>query len=109
MDDTLRYAVLGFAVNKLLDRGDVLDLEDTRDHIDAGSLFDWLKDKFGGDMERSMSIYQDADVAAVLERFRAFVNFPGLDSRFGVEHNGLALVAAYCFAGLQEIHYPRFA
>jgi len=45
--------------------------------------------------------------ADVLERFRALSDTVDTERTFGIESSGLALLAAYCFEVLQEIHYLK--
>ena len=107
MDATLRYTQLGFAVSALLDKGEKLGYEETVEHIANGTLFGWLKDRFGDTID--LSLYGAPDWSAVLARFSAFADAVDSRRKFGAGRNGLALLAAYCFAGLQEIVYPSLA
>jgi hypothetical protein len=103
VDATLRYTLLGFGVTALLDKGEALDIDDTRKHVEDGSLFGWLKQKFGDGID--LSLCRGAGQADVLERFGSLANTTDSRRKFGVEHNGLALLAAYCFEVLQQMHY----
>jgi hypothetical protein len=102
MDATLRYTQLGFGLISLLDKGEVLDFDATHKHLEAGSLFTWLKDQFGDRL--ALSFYADNDKEAVLELFSSLANVADSRRKFGVERNGLALLAAYCFEALQQMH-----
>jgi hypothetical protein len=102
MDATLRYTWLGFQVTALLDEGDVLDIDDTRKHALDETLFSWLKDRFGGRID--LSLYEAADRAEVSERFASLANAVDSRRKFGVERNGLALLGAYSFEMVQELH-----
>jgi hypothetical protein len=99
---TLRYTWLGFQVNALLDNGDSLEIDETRKHAEEETLFSWLKDRFGDRID--LSLYEDADRAEVSDRFAALANAVDSRRKFGVEHNGLALIAAWCFEMLQEMN-----
>ena len=57
------------------------------------------------DGEIDLSLYEAADEADVLERFQALSDTVDTERTFGVGSSGLALLAAYCFEVLQEIHY----
>jgi hypothetical protein len=103
MDVTIRYTQLGFAVAALLDKEEPLDTEQAQQYIEDGSLFSWLSRRYDGEID--LSLYEAADQADVLERFRSLSNAVDARRKFGIENNGLALLAAYCFQVLQEIHY----
>jgi hypothetical protein len=102
MNPALRFTFLGFHLNALLDRGETLDIADTHKHIDDGSLFVWLKETFGGSVD--LSLYRPADEAAVMELFAGLSNAADSRRKFMVEHNGLALLVAYCFEGIQHLN-----
>lgn len=102
MNETLRFTQLGFHLNALLDRGATLDIDDTRKHIDDRSLLSWLKETFGDDID--LSLHGPDDQAAVLDLFESLANAVDSRRKFGVERNGLALLVAYCFEGLQQLH-----
>lgn len=102
MDATLRYTLLGFGVNALLDRGESLDIDETRKHAGEESLLGWLKDRFGQDID--LSPYEAADKAEVSERFASLANAVDSRRKFGVERNGLALISAWCFEMVQEMN-----
>jgi len=46
-----------------------------------------------------------ADREDVLERFRAESDTTDSRRNFGIENNGLAMLAAWCFEVLQEMHH----
>jgi len=102
MNETFKFTHLGFLLNALLDRGSALDIDDTRKHIDDGSLFNWLTETFGNDID--LSLYRPDDEATVLGLFESVANAANSRRKFGVERNGLALLVAYCFEGLQQLH-----
>lgn len=97
-----RYTFLGFQLNGLLDDGKTLDFDQTRKHVDDGSLFPWLKDEFGHNID--LSVYTPEELAAILELFQDLSDAVNSRRKFGVEHNGLALLVAYCFEGIQQLH-----
>jgi hypothetical protein len=97
-----RFTFLGFHLNGLLDDGKTLDFDQTRKHVDDGSLFPWLEEEFGDGVD--LSLYTPEDLAAVLEVFQGLSNAVNSRRKFGVEHNGLSLLVAYCFEGIQQLH-----
>jgi hypothetical protein len=103
MDVTLRYTQLGLAVAALLDKEESLDAGQAQQYIEDGSLFSWLGRRYDGEID--LSLYEPADQADVLERFRALSDTVDTERTFGIESSGLALLTAYCFEVLQEIHY----
>ena len=105
MNVTLRYTQLGLAVAALLDKAEPLDAGQAQQYIEDGSLFSWLSRRYDGEID--LSLYEADDQAHVLERFRALSDTVDTERTFGVESSGLALLAAYCFEVLQEIHYLK--
>jgi hypothetical protein len=103
MNPTLRYTQLGFAVTALLDREEPLTDEQARQYIKDGSLFDWLGRRYDGEID--LSLFEAADREDVLGRFRALSDTTDARREFGIESNGLALLAAWCFEVLQQMHY----
>lgn len=65
-------------------------------------MFGWLKDTFGDRID--LSLYDDADKAEVSERFASLASAVDSRRKFGVERNGLALIAAWSYEMLQEMH-----
>ena len=103
MNATLRYTQLGFAITALLDKQEPLDADQARQYVEDGSLFNWLGQRYDGEID--LSLYDAADQEEVLERFRALSDTVDTERTFGIESNGLALLAAWCFEVLQEMHY----
>jgi hypothetical protein len=103
MNATLRYTQLGFAISALLDKQEPLDADQARQYVEDGSLFTWLGRRYDGEID--LSLYEATDQEEVLERFRAVSDTTDSRRNFGIESNGLALLAAWCFEVLQEMHY----
>jgi len=103
MNPTLRYTQLGFAVTALMDKEQPLDVGQARQYVEDGSLFEWLARRYDGEID--LSLFVAADREDVLERFRAVSDTTDSRRNFGIESNGLALLAAWCFEVLQEMHY----
>jgi hypothetical protein len=103
MNVTLRYTQLGLAVAALLDKHEPLDARQAQQYIKDGSLFTWLGRRYDGAID--LSLYEAADQADVLERFQALSDTVDTERTFGIEGNGLALLAAWCFEVLQQMHY----
>jgi hypothetical protein len=97
MRQTTRYAYLAFEANGLLDRGEQATFDEVHERIDDGTVLDWL-DSFD---DVDLSLYQADDRVDVLRTFRAYAN--AADSgKLLVQHNGIALIAAYCIERLQH-------
>lgn len=93
------FTLLGWEANAALDRGEGLDIDETREHIRDGTLIDWLADQFSE--QSDFSLYTDEDrpeTARVLAEIEG-----GVDARrkFGVERNGLSLITALCLQAIQ--------
>jgi hypothetical protein len=101
MKPKTRYTFLGFYLVSLLDSGRSLGWDETIKHIEDGSLFVWLKDQFGDDID--LSLYRPEDEQVMLDLFLNLANAVDARRKFGVEHNGLALLAAYCLEAIQEL------
>jgi hypothetical protein len=85
----------------LLDNGKSLSCEETVAHIDDGSLFSWLTSEFADEVD--LSLYKDEDRQTMLSLFQDLANAVDARRKFGVENNGIALLAAYCFEAIQRI------
>jgi len=103
MNPTLRYTQLGFAVTALLDREEPLDAGQAQHYVEDGSLFAWLSRRYDGEID--LSLFEAADREDVLGRFQALAAVADTRRKFGIESNGLALLAAWCFEVLQQMHY----
>jgi hypothetical protein len=101
-----RFTYLAFELNAMLDRGCVLSVEATRRHVEDGTLFDWLDVQLEGAGELDGTPL-DPDVRrAMLEVFQPLNDVDARRS-FGVEHNGVALLLAYCLEGIQQSEPAR--
>jgi hypothetical protein len=97
MRQTTRVAYLAFEANGLLDRGEQASIEEVHERIEDGTLFDWLASLKDVDL----SLYEDEDKADVLHAFRSYANAIA-SSKLLVQHNGIALITAYCVERLQH-------
>lgn len=100
MNITLRYTLLGFSLNSIIDRGEVLDIQETRNAINGERLFPWLKDKYGRDID--ISLYSDSDLREINDLFANLNNVVDAESKLGIKRNGLCLLVAYCIEGIQN-------
>ena len=96
-----RFTYLAFELNSLLDHGGFLSIEETKRHVDDGSLFDWL-DLNVKDPQELDGTPVDPEVRdSMLNVFRSLNGVDSFDC-FGVEQNGIALLLAYCVEGIQQ-------
>lgn len=103
MQPYLRYTLLAFHLNAMLDRGKTLDVDEVHRHVEVGDVLDWVSEQFADDYF-DISGYTPADRDVVVELFQGLAN--AVDSRrsFGVEHNGICLLLAYCIEGIQQLN-----
>ena len=100
MNITIQYTLLGFSLNSIIDRGEVLDIHETRKAINEERIFPWLKDKYGQDVD--ISLYSDSDLREINDLFANLNNVVDAESKFGIKRNGLCLLLAYCIEGIQN-------
>jgi hypothetical protein len=94
-----RFTLIAWEANAMLDQGETLDIEETREKIHDGSLVDWFAMTFGDQIDMSLYNEEDRDETA---RVLAEID-GGVDVRrkFGVEHGGLQLIVALCLQAIQ--------
>jgi hypothetical protein len=93
-----------WAILHLIDRGERLPISEVREHIDDGTIFEWLKARFPNDAI-DLSLYdvgRPDDRSAVLELFQGLNDAVDARRKFGVEEDGLCLLIAYCTEGVQQ-------
>ena len=96
-----RFTYLAFELNALLDHGCLLSIETTRGHVDDGTVFDWLDSQLESQDDVEGTPLDPHVRAEMLEVFRPLNDVDSL-RHFGVEHNGIALLLAYCVEGIQQ-------
>jgi hypothetical protein len=96
-----RFTYLAFELNSMLDRRRALSIDTTRARVEDGTVFEWL--------DSQLESPHDLDGTPVDPNLRnelltVFRPLNMCDSRlqFGVEHNGAALLLAYCIDGIQQ-------
>jgi hypothetical protein len=74
------------------------------EHSHGSQLFAWLTERFGIDL----SLYgEEEEEREVRELFASLKDTVDSARNFGVRHNGIALLVAYCFEGLQQLHFRQ--
>ena len=101
LDPIARFVYLAFELNAMLDRGCVVSIETTRRRVDDGSVFDWLDAMLESQHGLDGTPLDPGVREAMLKVFRSLNDFNAL-RHFGVEHNGVALLLAYCIEGIQQ-------
>ena len=96
-----RFTYLAFELNAMLDHGCLLSIESTRGHVDDGTVFDWLDSQLESQPDVDGTPLDPQVRAEMLEVFRPLNHVDPL-RHFGVEHNGVALLLAYCVEGIQQ-------
>lgn len=98
-----KWTVLLFQLNALLDKGERLEIAETSRHIDDGTLFEWLRERFPfpqldlGFYEPNVLYPRDVMIE-VLQRIDNAVGA----HKLGVTQNGLAQLVAYGLQALQQ-------
>jgi len=101
MNPIIRLTFLSFCLNSLLDQELKLDYQETIEQIEKGRIFEWLKTKFGDNID--LSLYETADKEALLELFNNLLDV-NARKKFMVEKNGISLLLAYCIEGVQRLN-----
>jgi len=96
----VRFTLLSFHFNSLIDQGEFLDIKETYQKIDSGELFNWLKEKFSNRLD--LSLYDEDDRKYFTNFFGSLYNAVDAERQFGVIKNGLCLLLAYCIEGIQQ-------
>lgn len=84
----------------MLDRGITLPIDDVKEKINDGTIFERLENKFGLDMD--MSLHTNANRSEMLYLFQQLYNTVDSCRKMGVELNGISLLIAYSIEGIQQ-------
>jgi hypothetical protein len=93
-DLTFLILQLNHIVDHDLHRG--VSIQEAHDHIEAGDVFEWLKKKFGTEID--LSIYQGRPSKDEISKQwqQIFGGYAGDENRrWGVSHNGICLLLAW--------------
>ena len=100
MRKIVRFTFLGFHLTSIKDSGNSLDLAETQKHLKEKTLFPFLKTKFGDRLD--ISLYKPEELENIEELFHQLYWNVDSKRKFGIEHDGLSLLIAYCFEGIQQ-------
>jgi hypothetical protein len=106
MNPTLRYTQLGFAISSLIDGEEPLYPGQARQYIEDGSLFTWLGRRYDGAI--NLSLYEAADRADVLERFRS-ISEPGSQARAIIHPSSSPTLDSLALASSSRSQVHRFS
>jgi hypothetical protein len=93
---------LAFGLNSALDSGkySTVAYREVVDHIESGTIFAFLKDRLGEDID--LSLLDTPKQKVLLEEWQNLLNVADARRKFGVENNGLCLLVAYLLEGIQQ-------
>ncbi|WP_337043656.1 hypothetical protein [Emticicia sp. 17c] len=94
----VKYTLLGFRINSLIDKGETLSLKETHKHIREKTLFAWLDKKYG----KVLDFGSYPDSIEIEEFFEGLSVAVDEGRKMGIYKNGLCLLVAYCFEALQQ-------
>ena len=94
---------IGFYLNSSLDTGNYGDISigEVKDHIDAGDIFDFLKERLGRDID--LGILSDDDKSELIDHWQNLVNAVDEGRKMGVRNGGLNLLLGYVLEGIQSL------
>jgi hypothetical protein len=92
------YTNLIWSLLGALDRGLVLDADEVRAHIAGETLLAWLETAHGLDTS-----FFGGDSLEGHEAVDLFQRVAATHGAFGLEHNGTAMVLAYCVEAIQQL------
>ncbi|MCW2318837.1 hypothetical protein M2322_004406 [Rhodoblastus acidophilus] len=97
---------LAFYLNAAMDSGrhDDLAISEVQSKIENGTIFDFLRQRLGSDID--LSILKKEDEAELLAEWRDFLATVNARRKMGVEMRGLPLLIAYLLEGIQR-RLPR--
>ena len=103
METSTAFKALFWEIMPALDAGRSLAIGEVHQHIEDGTLFEWLRSELGEDYYPSgfFEVGQELRPLA-LETLANYANTIDSRRKLGVESNGLLLLAAYCFEYLQQ-------
>jgi len=100
MKHPVKFTFLGFYLNSLVDRGKFVELEEIHKHIRNKTLFSWLGEKYSDYLD--LSLYSIDELNEIVGFFDGLSTAVDEERKMGISKNGLCLLVAYCFEGLQR-------
>ena len=104
-NETLRWAVLATHLNGAADSGryDHIDTAAVLRHVQAGDVFEFLREELGADVEYALSKLTDVHRQHLLQQWHAMATAYET-YQFHVRRSGLALLVAYLLHLIQNRH-----
>jgi hypothetical protein len=93
---------LAFYTNSAMDSGryDDIGFDEVAEHIEAGTIFSFLRERLKGDID--LSIYKPEDEAELIAEWQDMLAAVNARRKFGVQKRGLPLLSAYLIEGIQR-------
>lgn len=93
---------IAFYLNSAIDSGryDDLGIEEIKQEIRAGTIFPFLRNQLGADID--LSILEAADEAELLAEWQDLLAAVNERRKMGIERRGLTLLIAYLLEGIQR-------
>jgi hypothetical protein len=100
---TYKYRFLLWQLIAALDSGnyDSLSIAEVKRHANAGTIADFLVDRFGAVFD--FSIFALKDWTDINETWASIANAVDARRKFGVENKGISLLMAYTLQSLQQL------
>lgn len=93
------FTALGFLVNSLVDKGEMISVEDMYKHIESRTIWSLLEEKLG---DRWLSLYNGTQRDELMDYFESTANAIDAEDKYGVVNNGYVLLVAYLFEAVQS-------
>ncbi len=96
------YTFLAFQLNSAIDTGsyDDLTIDEAKDAIERGTVFEFLQDRLGDDLD--ISILSQTDRATLVAEWQDMLAAIDERRKMGIRHRGLTLLIAYVLEGIQR-------
>ena len=94
-----KYSFLAFFLNSIVDNGGFIELEVIKSEINKKTVFKYLKEKFGDEID--ISLYTEEEILELENYFHGLYSTVD-ESKFLVQKNGICLLIGYCLNALQN-------
>lgn len=94
------FTFLALQFNRLLDKGLILDLDETHRKIQSNTLFSWLEEMFEDSLD--ISLYTESDRKELGSFFEGLSSTVDEEQKMYVHNNGLCLLIGYCLEGINQ-------
>ena len=96
------FTFLAFQLNSAIDKGsyDALTIDEVKDAVENGTVFSFLQDRLGRDLD--ISIVSQDDRQTLVAEWQDMLGAINERRKMGVEYRGLTLLVAYLLEGIQR-------